>query len=635
MLLNQRQAIDARLKQTEGEGTVRSTAPGTTFHLADHPEHPNGQGDDDHFLVTAVHHHARNNLNEQLTGALDALGPVGDPTLPPPQAGEGWGGGKEITSGNPLSRPFDTPVDHYRNRLVAQRAAIPWRPLFLNTHGRHIHPRPTVRGTLTAIVVGDGGPTHTDRDGRIRIQFPWQRGNRGASRNPHPTGSDNATGDASLGVWLRVVMPVAGGNWGGHLIPRPGQEVIVAFQNGNIDRPIVTGAVYNGQGNDDAPGNRVSGNALEASANAPAWFAGKGGEHAHGASLSGLKSQQLSTSRSGGGGYNQLVFDDTPGESRIGLSTTQYRSSLQLGHLKQQTDNARQKNRGHGGELATQAALALRAGAGLLLSADARPNAGSTQLDSTEAIARTEAARQLSESLSDLAEKQNATLPANQSLQHAREALETTASRGPAQSSGSQIKTTLGGTGTVPAWSEPRIQTSAPGGIAQLTPANHILVSGTNTVLVAEHDTQLLSQGSHALAGKEGLALFAHGKSKKANKPNQETGIHLHAASGKVSLQAQSGNINAAADQRVTFASTHADLNASAKQKILATAKGAYLKLEGGNIELHAPGKVEFKASMKNWTGPKSIVVNTSTGFVLISEVIKPKDKVPYFSFSG
>lgn len=596
MLLNQRQAIDARLKQTEGEGTVRSAAPGTTFHLADHPEHASGQGDDDHFLITAVHHRARNNLAEQLPGAFDALGP-GD-------TGDG---------GASLGRPFDEPVAYYRNRLIAQRAAIPWRPLFLNTHGRHIHPRPTVRGTLTGIVVGNGSPTHTDRDGRIRVQFPWQRGSRGASSNPHPTGSDNATGDASLGVWLRVVMPVAGSNWGGHLIPRPGQEVTVDFLNGNIDRPLVTGALYNGQGNDDAPGNRIAGNALNATANAPAWFAGKEGEHAHGAALSGLKTQQLATSQSGGGGYNQLVFDDTPGESRIEFSTTQYRSGLQLGHLKQQTDNARQKDRGHGGELVTQAALALRAGAGLLLSTDVRPNAGGTQLDSTEAIARLDAARQLSQGLADLAGKQNAALkgdpeqlPANQSLEHAREVLETTESRGPAQVGGSQIKATQGGTGTVPAWSEPRIQTSAPGGIAQLTPANHILVSGTHTTFVSEHDSQLISQGSHALAGKDGLALFAHGKSKKDGKPNQETGIHLHAAAGKVSLQAQSGKIAAAADKKVTFASTQADLQASAKQKILATAGGAYLKLEGGNIELHAPGKVEFKASMKNWAGPKS-----------------------------
>ena len=96
----------------------------------------------------------------------------------------------------------------------------------------------TASGTLTAIVVGSGTPTHTDRDGRVRVQFPWQRGADAGARHEHPTGSNNAPANPSLGVWLRVMIPVAGANWGGHLVPRPGQEVLVAFQNGNIDRPI-------------------------------------------------------------------------------------------------------------------------------------------------------------------------------------------------------------------------------------------------------------------------------------------------------------------------------------------------------------------------------------------------------------
>jgi hypothetical protein len=234
--------------------------------------------------------------------------------------------------------------------------------------------------------------------------------------------------------------PVAGANWGGHLVPRPGQEVLVAFQNGNIDRPIIVGTAYNGSGSTDAQGNRIGSGTMQASANAPAFFAGKEAEaHTHNASLSGLKSQQLNTSRSGQGGYNQLVFDDTPGESRIELGTTEYQSALQLGHLKQQTDNARQADRGHGGELATQASLALRAGNGLLLSADARPNASSTHLDSREPIAQTQDAKSLSQSLAEVAAKQNAALrgdpqadklPAIDSLQHAEEVMSATASQG-------------------------------------------------------------------------------------------------------------------------------------------------------------------------------------------------------------
>ena len=178
-----------------------------------------------------------------------------------------------------------------------------------------------------------------------------------------------------------------------------------------------------------------------------------------------------------------------------------------------------------------------------------------------------------------------------------------------AQGNSEGIKATQGGAGTVPAWSQARLQFAAPAGIAQLTPEHHLIATGKNLAIATGHDTNLIAQGHHSLAVKDGLALFTVGKASNKQKPNQETGIHLHAASGQVSLQSQSGKTTAAADKKVTIASTTGKLTASAKQKILATAQGAYLKIEGGNIELHAPGKVEFKASKKDWTGPKSAAV--------------------------
>ncbi|MCG2577542.1 type VI secretion system tip protein VgrG [Dechloromonas sp. XY25] len=586
MLANQRQALDARMKQYTGQGTVRSAAPGTTFILADHPEHDLDLPEHRKFLITAVTHEARNNLAEVVNGEAS-----------PEQGGERH-------------------IDLYRNRIAAIRAAIAWKPVMTDAQGRNIHPRPTASGTLTAIVVGDGSPTHTDRDGRVRVQFPWQRGADAGARHEHPTGSDNAPANQSVGVWVRVMTPVAGANWGGHLVPRPGQEVLVAFQNGNIDRPLIVGTAYNGSGQTDAQGNAIGGGTMQACANAPAFFAGKDAEqHTHHASLSGLKTQQLNTSRSGQGGYNQLAFDDTPGESRIELGTTEYQSALQLGHLKQQTDNAREADRGHGAELKTQASLALRTGNGLLLSADARPNASGTHLDSHEPIAQTQDARSLTQSLAEVAAKQNAALkgdpqadklPVVEACQQAEAVMSATARQSAGQGSGGDIKATLGGTGTVPAWSEPRIQFAAPAGIAQLTPQNHILASGKNLSISTGHDTNLISQGNHSLVIKDGLALFTVGKAKDKNTPNTDTGIHLHAASGTVGLQSQGGKTMAAADKKVTFASISGKLTVSAKQKILATAQGAYIRIEGGNIELHAPKKVEFKASNKDWTGPKS-----------------------------
>ncbi len=77
-------------------------------------------------------------------------------------------------------------------------------------------------------------------------------------------------------------------------------------------------------------------------------------------------------------------------------------------------------------------------------------------------------------------------------------------------------------------------------------------------------------------------------------------------------MQSQSDQTKIAAEKKVTITSTHASTHASAKGHLLATAQGAYIKLEGGNIEVHAPGEVKFKASQKNFTGPKGSSVNES-----------------------
>ncbi len=459
------------------------------------------------------------------------------------------------------------------------------------------------------------------------MQFPWQRGSYAANGQTHPSTDDNAPASDALGTWLRVSTAVAGANWGTHFTPRPGQEVVVAFQHGDIDRPAIVGAVYNGQGNEDAPGNRIGSSSMKASANAPALFNGTREEaHTHRASVSGIKSQQLSASRSGQGGFNRLMFDDTPGEARIELGTTACATTLQLGHLKQQHDNARLKDRGHGAEINTEAYAALRAGNGLLISADKRPGARAAHMDSREPISQSEEAKTLTDTLAQAAAAHNAalggdadTLPVSEGLEAALETLSATksnadggpASSGQPPSNTDAFKTTAGGTGTVPAWPTPRIHFAAPGGIAQITPVSAILTSGKTLGLAAGHDIAFVAQQNHRLAVKDGIALFTIGKA-SGNKPNQETGIHLHAASGKVSTQAQSGPIRAAADKRVTLASTEASVTAEAPKYLLATANGAYMRLEGPNIQLHAPGQVKFKSSQKNWTGPKSSSVALS-----------------------
>jgi type VI secretion system secreted protein VgrG len=91
--------------------------------------------------------------------------------------------------------------------------------------------QPTVRGPQTAIVVGPSGEEiYTDQYGRIKVQFHWDR---------------LGTSDENSSCWIRVSNTWAGKTWGAIHIPRIGQEVIVDFLEGDPDRPIVTGCVYN------------------------------------------------------------------------------------------------------------------------------------------------------------------------------------------------------------------------------------------------------------------------------------------------------------------------------------------------------------------------------------------------------
>ncbi|WP_347912159.1 type VI secretion system tip protein TssI/VgrG [Pseudomonas grandcourensis] len=149
--------------------------------------------------------------------------------------------------------------DNYRNRFEAIPKATPYRPT-------RITPKPRMH-TQTAIVVGKSGEEiWTDEYGRIKLQFPWDR---------------DGKNDEASSCWVRVVLPWSGKGFGMQFIPRIGQEVIVTFIDGDPDRPLVTGCVYNG---DNALPYALPANQTQ----------------------SGIKTQ----SSKGGGGFNELRFED-------------------------------------------------------------------------------------------------------------------------------------------------------------------------------------------------------------------------------------------------------------------------------------------------------------------------------------
>jgi len=93
-------------------------------------------------------------------------------------------------------------------------------------------PRPRAAGCETALVVGPSGEEiWTDKHGRIKVQFPWDR---------------DGEKDDNSSTWMRVTQSMAGKTFGSLFLPRVGQEVVVTYLNGDPERPLVTGCVYNG-----------------------------------------------------------------------------------------------------------------------------------------------------------------------------------------------------------------------------------------------------------------------------------------------------------------------------------------------------------------------------------------------------
>lgn len=139
-------------------------------------------------------------------------------------------------------------------------------------------PKPIVQGPQTAIVVGPGGEEiYTDEHGRVKVHFHWDR-------------YDNH--DENSSCWIRVSQYWAGKEWGSIHIPRIGQEVIIEFLEGDPDRPIITGRVYNGE---QVPPYGLPANKTQ----------------------SGVKSR--STKGGSGSNFNELRFEDKKGGEEVFL----------------------------------------------------------------------------------------------------------------------------------------------------------------------------------------------------------------------------------------------------------------------------------------------------------------------------
>jgi type VI secretion system secreted protein VgrG len=175
----------AKYERVSGKTNWRSCATGALFKLS---EHPRADQNEEYLIVSTD--------IELQSSEYESLDEPGTPAVP------------------------------YSCTLTALNTQQPFRP-------ERITKKPMVRGPQTAIVVGPSGETiHTDKYGRVKVHFHWDRYGRY---------------DDTASCWTRVSQNWGGKNWGGMFIPHVGQEVIVMFEEGDPDRPIVTGRVYNAE----------------------------------------------------------------------------------------------------------------------------------------------------------------------------------------------------------------------------------------------------------------------------------------------------------------------------------------------------------------------------------------------------
>ncbi|MCX7208097.1 MAG: type VI secretion system Vgr family protein [Proteobacteria bacterium] len=530
------QASDAQKKSFSGSGTLRSLQAGQWFRLEDHPAHEWDSAEQREFAVTELKFSANNNLPADLSQQLGLLAP-------------------SLLSAD-AAKPYEA-------NFTAQRRGQPITPDF--AHAKQSKPKS--RGVQTATVVGPAGSeVHTDEQGRIKVQFHWQRAAE------HPEFGANL--DDKSSCWIRVAYPSAGAGFGHQFIPRIGQEVTVSFIECDIDRPIITGVVYNG------------------SHPVPA-FSGAGALPAN-KTLSGIKTKEHE-----GGQYGELLFDDTKGEVRTKLSSEHGKTQLNLGYLIHPRTDGKGEPRGEGFELRTDNQGAIRAN-GLLISTEAKSGASGKQLDHSPAQSQLES-NQLADTI-ETGEGDKTVKPDNSAGEkattghlhhnvHASKSLE--AGSNTDKDGKSKSKDQAG--------QQKIILLHGEDGVAISSPQSQTIAAGTNLDLVAQRDSNQTSGRRWIHNVGQHISLFVAGV-------KDQVALKIIAAKGKIQLQAQSDDIEITGDKSIKITACKESITVVAKDEILVTAGGGYIRLKGGNIEIHCPGTVTVKGANHDVSGPAQMM---------------------------
>ncbi|WP_321931944.1 type VI secretion system Vgr family protein [Paraburkholderia guartelaensis] len=522
---------ESRAKRFVGTGGVRRMDAGHWFELDNHPWHATDSAQNRQFAAIGTTWFIENNL------------PVSSRTADYPHSlkGEMAKIRTDYAAEESLKVTYaDGSEGFFLVEVEAQRRIVPYRsPLEHRKPAMHLQ---------TAIAVGPASEeVYTDSLNRIKVRFHWDRLN---------------DGDDRASCWVRVAMSDTGAGYGSVHVPRVGEEVLINWVDGDCDRPVVTGKVYNGQ-------------------TQPHW-------HSNGL-LSGYKSKEYQ-----GSGYNQMVLDDSTGQNRLQLYSSSTNAQLQLGYLIDQSGNTRGSYLGSGFDLKSDAFGAVRAGQGLYVTTHP---AASQPLDARDSTSQLVNSKSVLEAMSGASTAHQAG-----SLNDGYDSLKmfTDATQNSVSGSSSGGKTAGGGTGNANAFKGSVMLFGSPAGIALSTQKSVHIASDAQTNLVSGQSTHIATGKSLIASVSERLSLFV-----------QNAGMKLFAAKGMVEVQAHSDNIELTAQKAVKLLSVTDNIEAAAKQEILLTSGGAYIRIKDGNIEIHAPGKIDIKGGQHSFSGP------TAQGYVL------------------
>ncbi len=563
--------------RTNGASGVRDLRVGGWVEVSGHPELDRLPEARRRIVITSLRHCGQNNLpkdlNERAQTLFDAnrwtfdVPPVSVDTAARPAAFDGSGESRYENAFGGV--PRDTPLTpHYDPRV-------------------HL---PRVTPITGVVVVPNGEEVYCNERGDVYVQI------QGLDSDDHESGA-GTSGTPRDSAAVRVLGGWAGNMYGGQTVLRKGMEVQLDFANGDPDRMYVAGVFSNGR-------------------NLPAsMFSRKGGLPGN-RYLSGLRSQEIRGQR-----HNQLRLDDTPGQISAQVSSEHGATQLNLGYLTHPRDNGQGEARGEGAELRTDAAAALRAAQGILLTTYARSQASGGQLDRDELVKLLGECTELFKSLGDYAG------------QHGGQAADTTgqdavaaAFKGWSASGGSGGSSSAASS---PGSEQALMAFGAQAGSVNVTPKTHVTYAGGNIDQVAQQHVQVTSGQRINLHAGHGVSVFA-----------QSEDVSAIANQGKVLLQSQANDTQVDSAKNILLTAAGGKLAGTASdQVVFVTSGGAYLKLHGGDIELGCPGNFVVKAAGHQWSGAASMSADLPTfdnaPLGRVPKLVRASDGRPVTGYDG